>query len=190
MKKGKILLFLPTALLLTGCEINITTDDFTSKLIPNWVSFVTQLGALIVLLVVVFFLAYKPVKKIIKKRQDYIETNIKDSEESKAKWEANELKSQETVLASKREAQQIISDAKKEALLEKDKILAEATIETIKMKENAQQDIVKMEEEAKEEIRKEIINVALDASSELLQREVNSKDNEKLIGTFIKDVKK
>lgn len=189
-KRGKLFLLLPLAFLLTGCEINITSEDFTSKLIPNWVSFVTQLGALIVLIIVVIVFAYKPVKKIITKRQDYIENNIKEAEESKAKWQENELKSQETVLASKRTAQDIISEAKLEANREKENILNEAAKESARMKKVAEQDIVKMEEEAQEAIRKEIIDVALDASKEILAREVTSNDNKRLIEKFIEDVKK
>lgn len=42
-------------------------DDYISKIIPNWVSFTAQLGALIVLIIMIIIFAYKPVKKIIKK---------------------------------------------------------------------------------------------------------------------------
>lgn len=195
MNKKRLLFLTPLAILLTGCdtskiEESLSSDVFLSKLIPNWISFVTQLGALIVLIIVVFILAYKPVKKIIKTRQDYIENNIKDSEESKAKWKENELKSQETVLASNRTAQEILNDAKIEAQKEKEKILEEASLEVEKMKNTARDDIEKMELEAQEEIRKEIVSVALDASKEVLSREVNSKDNARLVEQFIEEVKK
>ena len=68
MKKKRFIFLAPLALLLTGCNIDIKSSDFTDKLIPNWVSFVVQLAALIVLILIVFIFAYKPVKKIIKKR--------------------------------------------------------------------------------------------------------------------------
>lgn len=187
--KGKRLVFLlPLVILLTGCEINITSDDFTSKLIPNWVSFVTQLGALLVLILVVFFLAYKPVKKIVKQRQDYIEANIKEAEQSKAIWQENENQSKANVLASERTAADIVAEAKVNAEKERQIILEQTQKDIAKMKDDAKNDIARMEEEAKEEIRKEIVSVALDASKELLGREVNTKDNNRLLEDFIEEI--
>lgn len=190
MKKLRLLLFSPLAIMLTGCNIDISSSDFTDKLIPNWVSFVVQLSALIVLIVVVVIFAYKPVKKIIKNRQDYIENNIKDSENSKAKWKENEIKSEENVLLSKKEAANIISEAKKQANIERDEIIKSTNLEIVKMKEDAKKDIARMEKAAEEEIRKEIVSVALDASKEILGREISEKDNARLVDEFIEEVKK
>ena len=163
---------------------------FTCKLIPNWPSFVAQLGALLVLIFVVIFLAYKPVKNIIRKRQDYIEQNIKDAEQAKATWQENETKSKATILASHKEAAGIVADAKLEAEKEKARILDETAKEVEKMKKDAENDIARMEEEAQESIRREMVDIALDASKELLGREVNSSDNSRLIEEFIEEVKK
>ncbi len=190
MKKTKILILSPLVIFLTSCDINITSEDFTSKLIPNWPSFVAQLGALIVLILVVIIFAYKPVKKIINKRQEYIENNIKESEKSKAVWQENELKSKETIIASNKEADRIISEAKKQANEEKAAILEQTSKDVEKMKLTAQEDIARMELEAQESIRKEMVDVALDASKELLGREVDSKDNKRLLEEFIEDMKK
>ena len=190
MRKKRFLFLLSLVFSLTSCTIELSSDDFTSKLIPNWVSFVTQLGALVVLIAVVMIFGYKPIKKIITKRQDYIEQNILDAEKAKATWQENEKKSEETVLASNRTAANIVAEAKDAALKEKAKILEETALEVEKMKLEAENDIARMELEAQEEIKKEMVNIALDASKELLGREINSKDNTRLIEEFIDEVKK
>ncbi len=195
MKKRKLFFLLPVLLTLTSCDSssiqeNLNADAFINKLIPNWPSFVAQLGALIVLIVVFLIFGYKPVKKILKKRQDHIESQIKDAEDSKAKWQENELKSKETVLASQRTAADIVAEAKVNAQKEREQILLDTQTEVNKMKKDAENDIARMEKEAQEEIRKEIVNVALDASSELLGREVSSKDNARLLEEFVEDMKK
>ena len=193
MRKRKLLFLLPLASLLTSCsgeELGLTSESFTSKLIPNWPSFVTQLAALVVLIIVVIVFAYKPVKKILKKRQDHIEENIKEAEKSKLVWQENELKSKETVLASERTAADIVAEAKKAAEKEKPAILETTQLEVNKMKSDAENDIARMEIEAQEQIKKEIVSVALDASKELLGREVSSKDNVRLVEDFIEEVKK
>ena len=190
MKKKRILFLLPLTMLMSGCDAGLTAEEFQHKLIPNWASFVVQLAALVVLITVVMIFAYKPVKKIVTKRQEYIENNIKEAENSKAIWKENELKSKEAVLASTRTAADIVSDAKDAALVERQKILDEAAKEAERMKKEAENDIARMREEAKEDIRKEIVSVALDASKELLGREVDSSDNSRLIEEFIEDIKK
>jgi F-type H+-transporting ATPase subunit b len=192
MKKGKLVFLLLLSLMLTSCNVSddLNAESFTSKLIPNWPSFVAQLGALVVLIVVVILFAYKPVKKIIKTRQDYIEDNIKEAEKSKLVWQENELKSKETVLASERTAADIVAEAKKEAEKQKAATLEETQLQVLQMKKDAENDIARMEKEAQEQIKKEIVNVALDASRELLGREVSSKDNTRLIEEFVEEVKK
>ncbi len=192
MRKRKLLFLLPIIGLLTSCsgeDLGLTSETFISKLVPNWVSFVMQLAALVVLIVVVIVFAYKPVKKIIQKRQDYIEENIKEAEKSKATWQENELKSKETVLASERTAADIVNEAKVNAEKERQLILDKTQEDVNRMKRDAENDIIRMEAEAQEQIKKEIVNVALDASKELLGREVSSKDNDRLLEEFIEEIK-
>ena len=76
-------------------------------------------------------------------------------------------------------------DAQKEraAILEKAKEEKEAEIK--RTKEEIAQEI----EASKDEIHREIVSVAIDASSKVLEREVNKEDNEKLIDSFIDDLK-
>ena len=194
MKRRKLIFLLPALFLLTGCKEaisnNLNAEAFTSKLIPNWPSLIAQVGALVVLILVVIIFGYKPIKKIIKKRQDYIESQIKDAEQSKATWQENELKSKETVLASNRTAADIVAEAKANAEIERNKILEQTAQDVERMKKDAENDIARMEAEAQEQIKKEIVNVALDASKELLGREVSSKDNTRLLEEFIEDIKK
>ena len=192
MRNRKLVFLLPGFLLFTSCDAgeNLNSETFVSKLIPNWVSFVAQLGALLVLILVVVIFAYKPVKKIITKRQDYIEANIKEAEQSKAVWKENELKSKEIVLASDRTAANIVAEAKLSAEKERSKILAQTALDVEKMKQEAENDIARMELEAQDKIKKEMVSLALDASKELLGREVSSKDNTRLLEEFIEDVKK
>ena len=45
-------------------------------------------------------------------------------------------------------------------------------------------------QEAKEEIRREMVSIALSASEEVLKREINEKDNSRIVTDFIKDLDK
>ena len=65
-------------------EVPIDDSSFINKLIPNWTSFVAQLAALVVMIILVIIIGYKPVKKMLKKRQDYVESSIHEAELNKA----------------------------------------------------------------------------------------------------------
>lgn len=174
---------------LCGCS-TVSKDDFISRLFPNvWDALATFL-AFIVLLLVAFYFGYKPVKKMIKKRGDYVEDKIKDAENKNKDAEEKLQQANLEIKDSNVEAMNIIEKAKEDALKEKERIALEAKQvreeEIKKTKEQIAQEI----EASKDEVHKEIVQVALDASSKILSREVSEKDNEKLIDDFLKDLDK
>lgn len=177
--------------LLVLVDIGKTIEEYIkANLIPSWVSFVVQFSALVIMVIVFFLVAYKPVKKILSKRADYVENNIRDSETAKAEAEINAKASEEAIIASKKEAAEIIAQAKATAEENRKTSIEQTQLEINKMKTLAEEDIEKSKLDAQEDIKKEIVNVALAASEEVLKREVNEKDNKKIVEDFIKDLDK
>ena len=155
------------------------------KLIPNLLSFVVQFLSFLVLILVVFILAYKPVKKILKKRADYVENEIKEARESNLEAEKNVAEAKEMVASSKVQASEIIARAEKQGQERYDMMLVSANNEIVEMKKDAEKDVERAKEEAIQDIRNEMVNVALSASEEILKREVDSQDNKRLAEDFI-----
>ena len=156
-----------TSLLLSGCKdadgnpiSPFKTEDFTGRISFNVWEFLAVFLAFIVLLLVVFYFGYKPIKKAIQARKDYVEGNIKTAEEREEKSRGLVEEANQNLAKSKKEAFEIVEKAKVDANKEK------------------------------EQIRKEIVDVALTASSELLGREVNDKDNKRLLDDFVNDLEK
>ena len=166
-------------------NIGETIKTISEKLIPNWISFVIQFLSFLILLTVVFVFAYKPVKKILKKRADYIENEIKEARESNLEAQKSVDEAKEMVASSKVQASEIIARAEKQGQERYDMMLASANNEIVEMKKDAEKDIERAKEEAIQDIRNEMVNVALSASEEILKREVDSKDNRKLAEDFI-----
>ena len=169
-------------------DIGNEVSKIQEKLIPSWVSFVVQFAALIVLITIVFFVAYKPMKKMLQKRADYVESNIRDAERSNAEAQQNAEQSREIVLASKKEAAQILINAQNQAEEDKKAIIEDGQKEVAKMKENAEKDIERAQQEAIDAIHNEMVEVAINASSHILQREVNQEDNKRFAEDFIKNL--
>ena len=166
-------------------DIGETISTIGEKLVPNWVSFVVQFLSFLILLLVVFFLAYKPVKKILKKHADYVENEIKQAKENNDQAQASIEEAKQLVASSKEKASEIIKNAENQGQERFDAIILEAKQEVAEMKKAAEQDIERAKEDAVQDIRSEMVNVALSASKEILKREVDSKDNTKLAEDFI-----
>ncbi len=166
----------------------ISEESFLEKLFPNpWDALATFL-AFIVLLVVAFYFAYKPVKKLIQKRGDYVENKIKSAEERETLAVEKEKEAEKNISASRKEAIKIVEEAKATANQEREKIREQAKLDADKEVERAKAQIEQEIEASKDQIHREIVDVALDASEKVLAREVNKKDNEKLIDDFISDL--
>ena len=166
-------------------NIGETIKTISEKLVPNLLSFVVQFLSFLVLLLVVFFLAYKPVKRILKKRADYVENEIQQARENNALALKSVDEAKETLAHSKVEASEIIKNAEKQGQEKYDALILEAKQEVEEMKKDAQEDIKRAKEDAINDIRNEMVNVALSASEEILKREVDSADNKRLAEDFI-----
>ncbi len=160
-----------------------------SKLIPNFFSFVVQLLALIVVIIIVMVLLFKPVKKTLNARSDYIETQINQAKENNVISEQNKVQSEQEIIAARKESSKIIANANKLIEAQKADMIMETEEQIKRMKLDAEEEIKKAKQEAIKDVHNEIVNVALDASKELLQREINEKDSSKFVEDFIKEVK-
>lgn len=165
-----------------------TSEDFLNKLFPNFWSFLINFLALIVLFVAIYFIAYKPVKKVIKARKDYVEHNLRDSERAKAINEKKAAEGETIIVEANKKAGEIISKAKVNALASADAIILDAKNEAAARQKAADEAIKQEEIKSRGKIRDEIVNVAIDASKQVLGREVNKDDNAKLVTAFVEDV--
>lgn len=169
-------------------DVKTELGSIGQKLIPNFYSFVVQLLALIVVILIVMFLLYKPVKKTLDARSDFIENEINSAKENNVISEQNLKNSEQTILESRNKANEIIASANALALAKKDEVIKETNEMVTKMKLDAEEEIKLAKLEAKQEIHNEIVNVALDASKEILSREISKEDDMRLVDDFLKDI--
>lgn len=163
-------------------------DDYLFKIIPNIWAFLIQFLSLIVLVIIFFVFAYKPVRKIVKKRQDAIDNEIKSAFDNNNKSKQDLQIAKQTLSDARKNADEIIENAKLEANKQKIEIIKQANEEVRQIKINADEDIKKKYESLKDDIHNEIVDVALLASKQLLKRNIDDKDNREYVKEFIKEV--
>lgn len=167
-----------------------TAEDFLNKLFPNFWSFIINLLALVALFVALYFIAYKPLRRVIKARKDYIEHNLRDSEKAKEISERKASEGDQVVSDAKKQASTIIAKAKSDATISANEILVSAQKAAAEKQKAADEAIRQEEEKSRQVIHDEIVSVALAASKQVLGREVNEKDNARLVSEFVKNVTK
>lgn len=166
----------------------ITKESFVDKLFPNPWDALAVFLAFVVLLIVVFYFAYKPLKKLIQKRADYVDGKLRHAEQSEKEALEKVEEAKSNVKKSQQEALAIVETAKEDAEKERARIRQKAKEDADQEFLRAKQEIEQEIEKSKDEIHSQIVDVAFDASKKVLSREVKDQDNEKLINQFIDDL--
>lgn len=178
---------------LPSCDTEMIKDRISNtvnNMLPNlWITLI-QLGLFILVAILFIVIAYKPLKKKLNERANYIENNIKQSEEKLIDADAKIKEADKIVLDGQKQAGEIIQRAEKTAenkANELEKQLAE-TIE--KQKQNAHKDIVNERNKMLKEAKSEIISTAISTSKEILKRNVTIEDNDEFLNQFIDQINK
>ena len=129
----------------TQNEFPLNKDSFLEKLFPNLWDALAVFLAFIILLIAVFFFAYKPVKNLLKKRGDYVEGKIKSAEDKEREATRLLKDANEQVKEKKIEAMGIVEKAKEDANKERQAILEKA-------KEEKEAEVKKAKDEIAQEI--------------------------------------
>lgn len=164
-------------------ELNKTFNGLTF----NWPFFVFSLISLGLVVLIITLLVYKPIKKLIKNRQELIQKNIDTSILAKE----NALKVQEEndkkIIEANNQAALIINHAKSES----ERIVNASTIASKKQSEllldQAQILINKKQSELEQAQKKIIVENAVELAKKIIGREIRNEDNIKLINEVLED---
>ena len=188
--KKLFLLSLVSLFVLTSCDTEKFGDDLAatikSKLIPNLWAFLVQFIALLVMIFIVVKFAYKPVSKYLKARRETLKNEVDDTFKKNEEAKVNLEKSEAQLADTRRQADVILNEATLEANKTRNEIIEQANQEAWETRNKALDDIERAKAKATREVRNEIVDVAFDATGKLLEREVNTKDNTKIVDDFIK----
>ena len=146
---------------------------------------VAQVLNFLILAAILRALAYKPVARMLQQRADKIKETI-DKADADKKAAEDTLKQYKSQLAdAQRRAQEIVDKAELTARQERDAIVAETKKEIDRMKQNAQAEIENERNRAFEQMRAEIVSLSLAAAEKIVEKNLTSKENDKLVGDFI-----
>jgi len=146
-----------------------------------------QIFHFVVLLIFLRVVAYKPIAKLLKERQDYIANNVAAAEEERA--QAEKLKQQylADLQKAREEAQGILAQATRAAELQAQEIIAAAREEANRVKESALADIQREREKAVRELRDQVAALSVLVAGKIIGRTITPEIQRQLVYDFIKE---
>ena len=162
--------------------------DVLSQLMPNILTVITQLCATAVLFLLMYKLAWKPVKRILDARSEYEQKRLTAAEELKQKNEQVLAGIDQQIEDANLQAQQILVKAQADGQKLKDNLISEGRQKSQQLVEEAQRNITLEKNKMLEEMHEEVVEIAMSAAEKLLQQKLDSKADRESIDSFIKEV--
>ena len=152
-----------------------------------WTALFTLANTLLLFFVLKKFL-FKPVMKIIDSRQKEIDDLYQSADTAKA--EADEVRDeyQKKLEEARETGDKIILDAVTRAQSREEEIVSKANREASAILEKAQEDIALEKKKAMGEVKDNISVIAVSIAGRVVERELTSADQSRLVDSFIDDL--
>ena len=146
---------------------------------------IAQILNFLILVILLRAVAYKPVVKMLKAREDKIAESLDKADADRAAAEAALRQNKEQLAAAQTKAQEIIDKAEKMARDEHDASIQETKREIEQMKKAAQEEILRERARAVEQLKGEVVALSIAAAGKIITKNIDAADNEAIIGEFI-----
>lgn len=155
-------------------------------ILPTIPDILIHLLNFIILAVLLYFLIYKPVKRMIAKRQEAVKQI--EEENLTLNAEVKKMKEEFDVLIddAKKDAARIQHEAVESANKKSAKILQEAKAKSREMTMRTEAEMQSELKKLEGEIKSQISSVSADVAEKILGREISEADNERLIQDSLK----
>jgi F-type H+-transporting ATPase subunit b len=150
--------------------------------------FVAQLVNFIVVLLVLWRFAYKPLVKILDDRSKKIEESLKQSEAIEVRVKQLEIEQKQIIASAKGEAMQILETAKQDADARKQELLAAAKKEVEHVVAQGKEQLQAEKTQMLQEAKAELIQMAVVATKKILESEVDEKASQKIASDVIQQM--
>ncbi len=161
-------------------------DSFITTFHIDWKIIIAQVINFGIVFFILYFLALKPLKKLMAERTERIEKGIEDAKTNSTLLSQTKKEYEDVLMKAKTEAHEIFQEGKKEAEIKKSEMIEKAGKEVEMMiingKKILEAEKVKMVEEAK----REIVSLVVKATEKLLEGEENKGYEEKTLNQIKK----
>jgi len=167
-------------------DLNI---DILTKLFPDLVTMVAQLGATGLLLFGFKKYLWKPMTAYLETRAEAEDSALRMADEANKLAQVNLAHSEVTLSETNHQVISLIEQGKEEAKRIKEKLMSDAKAEADAKLEAARREIEHEKTQLRHDIESEIIDVALVAAKKLMEDKVDLDHDRRHVQQIIKDVR-
>ncbi len=144
--------------------------------------------SILVMFIFLSYLLFNPARKFLKKRQDYVASQLAQAESDKE--EANQAKIEYNAKLKdvNKEAEQILSDTRKKALKRETAIIDEAKEEAHRIVEQAGKEAELEKSRVENEIKQEMISVASAMAGKFVEASLDQSKQDQLVDEALKEM--
>ena len=148
---------------------------------------ITQIVTFIILLVILRFVAYKPLMRMLDERSQRIKESMDHADSVKEQSERAEEEVKKQLEVASREGQERIARAVRAGEEVKQKAQAEAKQEAEALVDRARTEIQRERDEAIGEVRREFADLTIMAAGKVIDRSLDKKEHKELIDKVLEE---
>ena len=149
-----------------------------------------QIINFLILVVLLRAVAYKPVARLLQQRSDKIRNDLEKAEADRKAAEQTLADYKVQLADAHKKAQDIVDKANLTARQEHDAAVAETRKEIERMKQVAQAEIENERNRAFVDMKSQIVTLSLAAAGKIVSKNIDTKENDKLVNEFISNLNK
>jgi len=149
-----------------------------------------QIINFLILVIILRAVAYKPVARLLQQRTDKIRGEMEKAAADRKAAEQTLADYKSQLADAHKKAQDIVEKANLTARQEHDAAVAETRREIERMKLSAQAEIENERNRAFAEMKSQIVSLSLAAANKVVSKNVDTKENDKLVNDFIAGLNK
>lgn len=188
MKRGYLSAVLIAAMLLGLHAIAVASEAGGHGGGLNWKDFLFRVMNFAIMAAILFKLLKKPLGRYFASRREDIQKMLADLELKKQEAEQKCAEYKAKLAALDEETQKIVSEYVQEGEMERAKILEVAERQAAYIKEQAELSIQQEIKAAKDSLQKEVSELSVTAAEDILRKNMQSDDQERLVGDFMTKV--
>ena len=163
-----------------------TANQDLVTIVP-WI-FIAQICNLFIQMLLIKKFLFKPIRRVLEKRQEMAEEDLKKARADKAAAEEMKTTYEKNMEQARDKANELIATAQKTATTKSDDIIRAANEQAVAIKSKAEADIAQERRKAVNELKGEIGSMAMEIAGKVIEREIKEDDHTKLIDEFIESV--
>ena len=148
---------------------NLTVDRMTQY----GIDFGIQIGATIILFIVVAIFFWKPITKILEQRREVIDKELTDAQKAKDNAIEIEAELNKQLQEAKEKVKEMLDRAERDASIKRDEIINQARDEARRRMDNLKVELEQERSSMEKEIRQEIVEIAFAAAEKIVSKEIN-----------------